>query len=129
MFATSSPAAARWNAAYDRTTVLRTGTGREAIAPIESTPGLAIVLTDIMMLEMNGYETMRSIRRSASPRRLPVVACTPGAMKEDREKCLEAGALQYLAKPHNTGQLLSALHMWLHLCKERSISPRARRGR
>ena len=95
-------------------TVLTAGTGREAIAMLESTPDTAIVLMDIMMPEMDGYETMQVIRQNASLRRLPIIALTAKAMKGDREKCLEAGASEYLAKPVNTEQLLSALRMWLH---------------
>ncbi len=95
-------------------TVLSAGTGREAIQTIENTPDLAIVLMDIMMPEMDGYETMQVIRQNPALRRLPIVALTAKAMKGDREKCLEAGASEYLAKPVNTEQLLSALRMWLH---------------
>jgi len=95
-------------------TVLTAGTGREAIATLESTPDIAIVLMDIMMPEMDGYETMQVIRQNAAFRRLPIVALTAKAMKGDREKCLEAGASEYLAKPVNTEQLLSALRVWLH---------------
>jgi len=94
--------------------VLSAGTGREAIATIESTPDLAIVLMDIMMPEMDGYETMQRIRQNPAMRRLPIIALTAKAMKGDRERCLEAGASEYLAKPVNTEQLLSALRMWLH---------------
>jgi CheY-like chemotaxis protein/signal transduction histidine kinase len=94
--------------------VLTATTGSEAIALIESTPDLAIVLMDIMMPEMDGYETMQVIRENPAFRRLPIVALTAKAMKGDREKCLEAGASDYLAKPVNTEQLLSSLRMWLH---------------
>ncbi|MFZ0338507.1 MAG: response regulator [Terracidiphilus sp.] len=94
--------------------VLSAGTGREAIATIESTPDLAIVLMDIMMPEMDGYQTMQVIRQNPALRRLPIIALTAKAMKGDRERCLEAGASEYLAKPVNTEQLLSALRMWLH---------------
>jgi CheY-like chemotaxis protein/signal transduction histidine kinase len=94
--------------------VITAGTGREAIARLESTPDVAIVLMDIMMPEMDGYETMRVIRQNVSLRRLPIIALTAKAMKGDREKCLEAGASEYLAKPVNTEQLLSSLRMWLH---------------
>ena len=94
--------------------VLTAGTGREAIATVESTPDLGIVLMDIMMPGMDGYETMQKIRRNPQFRRLPIIALTAKAMKGDREKCLEAGASEYLAKPVNTEQLLSALRMWLH---------------
>jgi len=95
-------------------TVLTAGTGREAIATVESTSDLAIVLMDIMMPEMDGYETMQVIRQNPQFRRLPIIALTAKAMKGDREKCLEAGASEYLAKPVNTEQLLSACRMWLH---------------
>jgi CheY-like chemotaxis protein/signal transduction histidine kinase len=95
-------------------TVLSAGTGREAIETIEKTADLAIVLMDIMMPEMDGYETMQVIRQNASLRRLPIIALTAKAMKGDRERCLEAGASEYLAKPVNTEQLLAALRMWLH---------------
>ncbi|HEV2459600.1 MAG TPA: response regulator, partial [Ktedonobacterales bacterium] len=95
-------------------TVLTADTGRDAIATIESTPDLAIVLMDIMMPEMDGYQTIREIRQNPAFRRLPIIALTAKAMKGDREKCLEAGASDYLAKPVNTEQLLSALRMWFH---------------
>ncbi|HLM82250.1 MAG TPA: HAMP domain-containing protein [Terriglobales bacterium] len=94
--------------------VLTAETGREAIEILESTPDVAIVLMDIMMPEMDGYSTMQVIRQNTSFRRLPIIALTAKAMKGDREKCLEAGASEYLAKPVNTEQLLSALRVWLH---------------
>ena len=94
--------------------VITAGTGREAIAKLESTTDVAIVLMDIMMPEMDGYETMRVIRQNSLFQRLPIIALTAKAMKGDREKCLEAGASEYLAKPVNTEQLLSSLRMWLH---------------
>jgi HAMP domain-containing protein/CheY-like chemotaxis protein/signal transduction histidine kinase len=94
--------------------VLTATTGAEAIEVIEETPSLAIVLMDIMMPEMDGYQTIEMIRQNRAYRRLPIIALTAKAMKGDREKCLQAGASDYLAKPVNTEQLLSALRMWLH---------------
>ncbi|EDY20755.1 GAF sensor hybrid histidine kinase [Chthoniobacter flavus Ellin428] len=88
--------------------------GRQAIELIENTPDLSMVLMDIMMPEMDGYETMRRIRNNARFRSLPILALTAKAMKGDREKCLEAGASDYIAKPVNTDQLLSLLRVWLH---------------
>jgi CheY-like chemotaxis protein/signal transduction histidine kinase/HAMP domain-containing protein len=94
--------------------VLTATTGSEAIEVIGARPDIAIVLMDIMMPGMDGYETMQVIRTNPGLRRLPIIALTAKAMKGDREKCLEAGASDYLAKPVNTDQLLSALRMWLH---------------
>ncbi|HWA88548.1 MAG TPA: response regulator, partial [Rhizomicrobium sp.] len=94
--------------------VLTATNGADAIKLVEETPDLAIVLMDIMMPEMDGYQTTARIRENPKFRRLPIVALTAKAMKGDREKCLEAGASDYLAKPVNTEQLLSALRMWLH---------------
>jgi HAMP domain-containing protein/CheY-like chemotaxis protein/signal transduction histidine kinase len=94
--------------------VLTTTSGREAIELVEQAPNLAIVLMDIMMPEMDGYQTIEKIRQNPAHRRLPIIALTAKAMKGDREKCLEAGASDYLAKPVNTEQLLTALRMWLH---------------
>jgi CheY-like chemotaxis protein/signal transduction histidine kinase len=94
--------------------VLTATTGNEAIATLDATPDVAIVLMDIMMPGMDGYQTMEVIRGNSKFRRLPIIALTAKAMKGDREKCLDAGASDYLAKPVNTEQLLSALRMWLH---------------
>jgi len=94
--------------------VLTATTGREAIETLQAKPEVAITLMDIMMPEMDGYETIRRIREIPAFRRLPIVALTAKAMKGDREKCLDAGASDYLAKPVNTDQLLSALRLWLH---------------
>jgi CheY-like chemotaxis protein len=94
--------------------VLTATTGAEAIALVQSNPEIAIVLMDIMMPQMDGYQTIAIIREDPAHRRLPIIALTAKAMKGDREKCLEAGASDYLAKPVNTEQLLLALRMWLH---------------
>jgi hypothetical protein len=94
--------------------VLTATTGNEAIAVLRSRTDVAIVLMDIMMPGMDGYETIQAIRSDPTYRRLPILALTAKAMKGDREKCLEAGASDYLAKPVNIQQLMSALRMWLH---------------
>jgi CheY-like chemotaxis protein len=94
--------------------VLTAQTGREAVATLETTRDVAIVLMDIMMPGMDGYQTMQLIRTQPALRRLPIVALTAKAMKGDREKCLDAGASDYLAKPVNTDQLLATLRLWLH---------------
>jgi CheY-like chemotaxis protein len=94
--------------------ILSATNGRQAIDLIRAHDDLAIVLMDIMMPEMDGYETMREIRRIPKFRSLPILALTAKAMKGDREKCLEAGASDYIAKPVNTEQLLSLLRVWLH---------------
>ncbi|HVZ33133.1 MAG TPA: response regulator, partial [Polyangiaceae bacterium] len=94
--------------------VLSATNGRQAITLIETTPNLSVVLMDIMMPEMDGYETMREIRKDPRFRTLPILALTAKAMKGDREKCLQAGASDYIAKPVNTDQLLSLLRVWLY---------------
>jgi CheY-like chemotaxis protein len=94
--------------------VLSATNGRQAIDLIQNTEDLSAVLMDIMMPEMDGYETMREIRKSQKFRSLPILALTAKAMKGDREKCLEAGASDYIAKPVNTEQLMSMLRIWLY---------------
>ncbi len=94
--------------------VLTATTGAEAISLVEKSPEISIVLMDIMMPQMDGYQTIGAIRKNPAFRRLPIIALTAKAMKGDREKCLEAGASDYLAKPVNTEQLLLSLRMWLH---------------
>ncbi len=93
--------------------VLSATNGRDAIEQVRSTPDMSIVLMDIMMPDMDGYETMRQIRALPHFRNLPMLALTAKAMKGDREKCLEAGASDYIAKPVNTDQLLSLMRVWL----------------
>ncbi len=88
--------------------------GRQAIELIQGTPDFHVVLMDIMMPEMDGYQTMREIRKNPQSRALPILALTAKAMKGDREKCLEAGASDYIAKPVNIDQLLSLLRVWLY---------------
>jgi HAMP domain-containing protein/signal transduction histidine kinase/DNA-binding response OmpR family regulator len=94
--------------------VVNANTGKKAISILEATPDVAIVLMDIMMPEMDGYETMSVIRLKPVFKPLPILALTAKAMKGDREKCLQAGASDYIAKPVNTDQLLSLMRVWLH---------------
>ncbi|MGH2706928.1 MAG: response regulator, partial [Actinomycetota bacterium] len=94
--------------------VLSATNGRQAIELVQNTPDLRAVLMDIMMPEMDGYQTMREIRKDPRFRLLPILALTAKAMKGDREKCLASGASDYIAKPVNTDQLLSLLRVWLH---------------
>jgi CheY-like chemotaxis protein len=94
--------------------VMSATNGRQAIELIKGTDDLSVVLMDIMMPEMDGYQTIREIRRIPEFRTLPILALTAKAMKGDREKCLQAGASDYIAKPVNTDQLLSLLRVWLY---------------
>jgi HAMP domain-containing protein/CheY-like chemotaxis protein/signal transduction histidine kinase len=94
--------------------VLSATNGRQAIHIVANTPDLTVVIMDIMMPEMDGYQTMREIRKDGRFRTLPILALTAKAMKGDREKCLQAGASDYIAKPVNTDQLLSLLRVWLY---------------
>jgi CheY-like chemotaxis protein len=88
--------------------------GRDAIQTLQDDAGIEIVLMDIMMPEMDGMETMREIRKVPHLKNLPIVAVTAKAMKGDREKCIEAGAWDYLSKPVDPEQLLAVLRAWLH---------------
>jgi CheY-like chemotaxis protein len=94
--------------------VLSADNGKSAIELLESTPGIDIVLMDIMMPGMDGHDTMREIRVIPRFRSLPIIALTAKAMKGDREKCIEAGASDYIAKPIDVEQLLSLLGVWLY---------------
>jgi CheY-like chemotaxis protein len=94
--------------------VISAETGKEAIAKLESTPGIDVVLMDVMMPDMDGYDTMQAIRKIGRFDNLPIIAVTAKAMKGDREKTLQAGAWDYLAKPVDTDQMLSVLRSWLY---------------
>jgi signal transduction histidine kinase/CheY-like chemotaxis protein/HAMP domain-containing protein len=93
--------------------VLHAESGREGIAMLNDTPGIDMILMDVMMPDMDGYETMRQIRRSDRFRKLPMIAITAKAMKGDREKCIEAGASEYISKPVDVDQLVSMMRVWL----------------
>jgi len=94
--------------------VISATNGRQAVELMQQQPEVSVVLMDIMMPEMDGYETMREIRKHPQFSALPILALTAKAMKGDREKCLAAGASDYIAKPVNTNELLSLLRIWLY---------------
>ncbi|MEH2159527.1 MAG: HAMP domain-containing protein [Nostoc sp.] len=94
--------------------VLYAENGREGINLLETTPDIDVVLMDVMMPEMDGYETTSLIRQNERFKSLPIIALTAKAMQGDREKCIEAGASDYITKPVDTEQLLSLLRVWLY---------------
>ncbi|MES1217609.1 MAG: response regulator, partial [Bacteroidota bacterium] len=88
--------------------------GKEALKQLNSNPNVALVLMDMMMPEMDGYESTRKIRKNPRFRNLPVIAVTAKAMTGDREKCIQAGASDYITKPVDIDQLTSLLRVWLY---------------
>src|SRR5690606_32064224 len=94
-------------------TVIVADNGREALESLDQHPDVHAVLMDVMMPEMDGYEAMRALRRDGRFAKLPVIALTAKAMKGERERCLEAGASDYLTKPVDGERLLALLGPWL----------------
>jgi CheY-like chemotaxis protein len=88
--------------------------GRDGIEVLQSNPDMDIVLMDIMMPEMDGYATMRAIRKIPQFRSLPIITLTAKAMKGDRDKCIAAGASDYITKPVDIARLLTLIRVWLH---------------
>jgi CheY-like chemotaxis protein len=93
--------------------VVHAENGRDGIQRLEEDPTVDLVIMDVMMPELDGYDTMRMIREREQFRNLPIIALTAKAMKGDREKCIEAGASDYMAKPVDVMHLLSLLRVWL----------------
>ena len=94
--------------------VVAAANGKEALDMLASHPEIDLVLMDIMMPEMDGYETMQRIRKDPALSKLPIIALTAKAMKGDRQRCIEAGASDYLSKPVESEKLLSLLRVWLY---------------
>jgi CheY-like chemotaxis protein len=94
--------------------VLFAENGRDGVAMLKQHPDVDLVLMDIMMPEMDGYETMTAIRKIVRFKTLPIIALTAKAMKGDREKSVAAGASDYITKPVNIDQLLSLMRVWLY---------------
>jgi CheY-like chemotaxis protein len=101
--------------------VLQAENGREGIETLDQNPDVGLVLMDIMMPEMDGYETMQAVRQIERFKDLPIIALTAKAMKADRNKCIEAGASDYIAKPLDMDQLLSMLRVWLYRPKATGV--------
>ena len=101
--------------------VLHAENGKSGIEVLKTTPGVDVVLVDIMMPGMDGYATMRAIRAIPQFRLLPIIAVTAKAMKGDRDKCIEAGASDYITKPVDLEQLFSVLRVWISRGHELSL--------
>ena len=94
--------------------IVKAENGKNALEMLSKHPQIDLVLMDIMMPEMDGYETTQKIRREHKNSTLPIIAVTAKAMKGDREKCIEAGASDYITKPLKIDQLLSLMRVWLY---------------
>jgi CheY-like chemotaxis protein len=98
--------------------VLHAERGKDGILILEQTPGVDVALIDIMMPDMDGYETIKQIRRHSQLTDLPLIAVTAKAMKGDRQKCLDAGASDYIAKPVDIELLLALVRVWVARSRE-----------
>jgi CheY-like chemotaxis protein len=101
--------------------VLHAEGGRDGLLILEQTPDVDLALIDIMMPEMDGYETMQRIREQAALAEVPLIAVTAKAMKGDRQKCLDAGASDYIAKPVDIELLLALLRVWIARSRDRAV--------
>jgi len=103
--------------------VLHAERGKDGILILEQTPGINVALIDIMMPDMDGYETMHQIRQRPQLADVPLIAVTAKAMKGDRQKCLDAGASDYIAKPVDIDLLLALLRVWVTRSREAAAKP------
>ena len=94
--------------------MLKAEDGKKALKLLEKEPGVDLVLMDIMMPEMDGYETIKHIRAQEKFQKLPIIALTAKAMKEDRRRCISAGASDYVPKPVDVNRLFSMMRVWLY---------------
>jgi len=104
--------------------VMHAENGRAGIDTLLQTPEIDIVLMDIMMPGMDGYETIRAVRELEALRSLPIIAVTAKAMKGDREKCIDSGASDYIAKPVDLDQLFSLMRVWVHDRRQKAAGAR-----
>jgi CheY-like chemotaxis protein len=102
--------------------VITAESGKEAINILTENPKIEMVLMDIMMPEMDGYETTQKIRREHKNSALPIIAVTAKAMKGDRQKCLDAGASDYIAKPVDLDLLLALLRVWIGRSRQNAVA-------
>jgi len=108
--------------------VLHAERGAEGISILETTPSIDVALVDIMMPDMDGYETMRRVRAKPEIADIPLIAVTAKAMKGDRQKCLDAGASDYIAKPVDLDLLLALMRVWIGRAKRARMPAKAKRG-
>jgi CheY-like chemotaxis protein len=101
--------------------VVHAENGQEGIDMLKERPDIEVVLMDIMMPGMDGYEAIAAIRQMAEFQQLPIIALTAKAMKADRDRCIEAGASDYISKPLDIDQLLSLLRVWLYRQTEAEV--------
>ena len=105
--------------------VLHAERGAEGIAILKRNPDIDVALIDIMMPEMDGYETMQRIRANLKLSNIPLIAVTAKAMKGDRQKCLDAGASDYIAKPVDIDLLLALVRVWIGRARADLAAPKA----
>ena len=112
--------------AYDAK-VMHAERGADGIEILRNSPGIDVALVDIMMPDMDGYETMRRIRQMPETANVPLVAVTAKAMKGDRQKCLDAGASDYISKPVDIDLLLALVRVWIGRARGQQANAKPKR--